>query len=227
MSKNLTIISLLICILIASNSNAQTKNINPKGKWFFGAEIGNNVVIPTTNKTTPKNHLQGGVLAEYYFARHWSLSAKIKFYKIATSFYQQGSSGWIFSSSTYSGTFNGKVLSAPISVKWEFRIFKNLGGSLKMGTTFNKEFDSIYENYTSNLNPEEYPTEYLGFLSGMWLNYFLDANSAIYFDYNLLSGAKKGEVSTFLGDGLIINSNLIISIGYKINISGKKNKKFN
>lgn len=103
------------------------QRINPKGKWYFGIEIGSND-ITSDELNLFKNSVQGGLLAEYYFATHWSISGKIKYFKTGVSFYNPDthSGGWFDLGSDESyGTFKGQVISIPIYLKWEFRIFKN------------------------------------------------------------------------------------------------------
>jgi len=192
--------------------------IDPKEKWFFGAEIGENKPR-NYNLTGSTSFLQAGLSAEYYFARHWSLSSKIKFYKTGVSFHQKGSggSGWfnLFSTSTHSGNYRGKKIAIPLFIKWEFRMFKNLGASLKLGYTYNIEIQTKYYDYTNNINTSQYKTNYISGISGIGFNYFLDNQSAIYLDIDSYGGTKKGEVSGLFSDGNVYNSNSIISIGYK------------
>jgi hypothetical protein len=69
------IIIILFC-LMQNNFFSQTKSIiNPKGKWYFGVEIGNNDVS-SLMESNSKSYLpfQAGIGVEYYFSRHWSLS---------------------------------------------------------------------------------------------------------------------------------------------------------
>ena len=76
---------LLLLILIPFFLNAQEKKnseiINPSGEWYFGAEIGPNIVKSYTLGER-NTFLQGGILVEYYIGKHWSLTGRIKYFKI-------------------------------------------------------------------------------------------------------------------------------------------------
>ena len=185
--------------LITTILYAQKTNINPKGNWFFGAEIGKNrIVTPSSDRN---NTIQGGILAEYYFARHWSLSSKIKYFDTGVSIdipEKLSSSGsfanFFVSSGTppYYGTFNGSVVSVPIFVKWEFRLFKNLGASFKIGYAYNFETKSEYVDYSTSLKAN-YPKIGEGINSGFGINYFINKNMAIYYEIESYNGASKGK----------------------------------
>lgn len=206
--------------LLSIKTLSQTKeNVNPKGNWFFGAEIGQNS-ITSYNLGESDKSVQGGVLAEYYFARHWSLSGKIKYYEIGVSFYQQGTSGWFGSPSTFVN-FSGAVISVPLNIKWEFRISKNLGGSLKLGYVYNFETES---NYAANTNTD-YPKQYGGINAGYGFNYFINNNYAVYLDIESFNGGEKGLRKGFLGDSYIITQNSLVSLGFKYNFKNYKQEK--
>ena len=178
---------------------AQKTNINPKGNWFFGAEIGKNRIV--TLSSDRNNTIQGGILAEYYFARHWSLSSKVKYFDTGVSIYipeKPSSSGsfanFFLSSGTppYYGTFNGSVVSVPIFIKWEFRLFKNLGASFKIGYAYNFETKSEYVDYSTSLKAN-YPKIGEGINSGFGINYFINKNMAFYYEIESYNGASKGK----------------------------------
>lgn len=215
-----TFSSFIIFSLFITTINAQISEVvNPKGKWFFGAEIGSNNIISFT-LDEDKSSIQGGLSAEYYFAKQWSVSTKLKYFKTGVSFYNPGSSGgFIFpSTSTYSGTFKGAVISIPLIIKWEFKIYKNIRANLKFGTAFNTEIESEYSNYSNNLNPEDYSKSYAGFISGIGFNYFLNSKSAVFLDFGTnISNTSKGKSEGFFGGREYNPSNRLISIGFKYN----------
>ena len=185
--------------LITTILYAQKTNINPNGKWFFGAEIGKNRIISLSSDRN--NKIQGGILAEYYFARHWCLSTKIKYFDTGVSINipekpsSPGSFANFFGSSgspPYYGTFNGSVISVPIFIKWEFRLFKNLGASFKLGYAYNFETKSEYVDYSTSLKAN-YPKIGEGINSGFGINYFINKNMAIYYEIESYNGASKGK----------------------------------
>ena len=216
-----TLIIILVC-LVQNKFFSQTNSIiNPKGKWYFGIEIGNNKVS-SLMESNSKNYfpLQGGIGVEYYFSRHWSLSSRIKYYETGVSFFKPGhsSSGGFLNldSDPYYGTFNGAVVSLPIDIKWEFRIYKNLGGSLKIGPTYNFETKSTYYNYSPNLITD-YPKQYAGINSGYGLNFFLNKKLALYLDFEYFTGSSKGYSDSFIGKNHYYTNNTFTNFGIKYN----------
>jgi len=212
-------VSIVLFSLFAEINAQTTEIVNPSGKWFFGAEIGlNNISSYELNK--PSNSFQGGLLSEYYFARHWSVSTKLKYFKTGVAFNQV----W----SKKSGDFKGKVIAIPIHIKWEFRIYKNIGGSLKAGLAYNKEIESVYLNYTGS--SEVYKNEYFGSVMGAGINYFITNKSAIYIEIESWQGTQKGKIDTSgplisfynsSNDGIVYTHNTLLSIGYKYHFSKK------
>ena len=129
-SMTLRILSFLLFLLASLQISAQEDSrINPKKNWYFGAEIGSNTI--TSIKPDHENSFQGGILAEYYFGQHWSLSARLKYFKTGISYHNQPDY-----------QFSGSVISMPINLNWEFGIAGNFNGNLKLVLsilrTFNK-----------------------------------------------------------------------------------------
>lgn len=216
------IIIILVCLMQSKFFSQTNTIINPKGKWYYGIEIGNNDVS-SLMESNSKSYFpfQAGIGAEYYFSRHWSLSSRIKLYETGVSFYKPGhsSSGGFLNldSDPYYGTFYGAVVSIPIDIKWEFRIYKNLGGSLKIGPTYNFETKSLYYNYSPNLSPD-YPKQYAGFNSGFGLNYFINKKVSLFIDVESFSGASKGYSDAFFGKNEYLTQNNLTNFGIKYNI---------
>jgi len=208
---------LLVVILVSLLSNtiiSQTNDIiNPKGKWFFGTEIGLNTITSYTLGES-KRSIQGGVLVEYYFAKHWSLYGRLKYFKTGLSFDEGPSGGGFFSSPRYSGIFNGMVLTIPVNVKWEFRIYKNLSGNLKLGYSYNMETKSEYVNYTSNLRTD-YPKHYGAVNPGLGITYFVNKKMGIYIDFENYFGPKRGRAPALLSYGTKHLNNLLFNVGVK------------
>jgi len=197
--------------------------VNPKGKWFFGADIGLNK-IENYNINNSKTNFQGGFLAEYYLLRNISITTNFKYLETGLSFYQPEyhPSGMGFFSSTphdeYSGTFRGNIISIPTNIKWEFRIIKNLKGYLKYGISFNQETKNKYSKYSVNIT-SNYDKFYIKKTGGIGLTYFINNNSAILIDTTILNGSKKGVIFNNYPQNL---QNTLFSIGYKYSFSKKQ-----
>ena len=212
------VIMLFLSLISNKIISQEIENVNPKGNWYFGAEIGSNN-INSFSAGGNKNSFQAGVLSEYYFSRHWSLSGRIKYFKTGVSFYKPNtySGGWINLGSEESfGNFDGAVISIPLDIKWEFRIYKNLAGNLKLGYAYNIETKSNYGNYSENLKTD-YPKQYGGFNIGYGLNYFMNKKTALYLDVEFYSGGAKGYSDGFFGKNYYYTQNVLINLGIKYN----------
>ncbi len=200
--------------------SAQEKEVvNPKGKWYFGAEIGKNT-ISSFELGESNTSFQAGVLAEYYFARHWSLIGRIKYFETGVSFYKPNthSGSWfdLGTDGSY-GSFNGAVITIPVNVKWEFRLHINLGASLKLGYTFAMEVKSEYGDYLNN--KPSFQKNYGGLNSGIGLNYFINDKMAVYIDNEFYIGnISKGREDGFFGPHHHFPTNRLINFGFKYQI---------
>tara|TARA_B110000114_G_C14989996_1_gene356164 strand:- start:265 stop:870 length:606 start_codon:yes stop_codon:yes gene_type:complete len=196
-------------------SQTRIENIHPKGKIFFGGELGGAIVKLENTDIS----FQGGFLVEYYISNHWSISSKIKYFQTGVSFYQEGTSG-LFGINERFGTFKGENIAVPLNIKWEFNILQNLSGNLKIGIAYNKELKGDYTNYSNNIDTKLFKSEYFGSVFGLGINYFLSNKSALYLDFEVLGGTKKGVKSRGLfNDEDIYNSSALVSIGYKYSFS--------
>jgi len=210
------ILFIIVLSLLSNKITSQTNDfVNPKGKWFFGVEMGTNKINSFSSGET-KTSFQGGILTEYYFARHWSVSGRIKYFETGVSFFQSGFyDGWFgLSEDLYSGTFKGAVIAIPVAIKWEFRIYKNLGANLKLGYALNIETKSTYSNYSSNLSTD-FPKQYGSFNAGVGLNYFINNKMAVYFDIERYLGSTKGQTVGFLGKSSYEVENVLMNFGIK------------
>ena len=213
---------IIVCPLLMygqQNNMIKKQIINPKGNWYFGAEIGTNK-ISSFSLGEPNTSFQGGVLAEYYFARHWSLSARIKYFETGVSFYDKGAdrtNGYFFSFEgrpSSSGIFKGAVIAIPLNIKWEYRIAKNFSGNFKGGLALTTETQNDYSKYSSNLNPSDYQSSYQSLNLGYGFNYFINKKIAIYIDFEYYHGEYPK------GNGHVPTNNLT-NFGIKYNF--KKN----
>lgn len=197
--------------------SSQTKEIiNPKGKWYFGAEIGQNLITSYSFGENEKS-LQAGILSEYYFARHWSLSGRVKYYETGVSFFKPSThtGGWFDLGSDESfGSFSGAVISIPLDIKWEFRVYKNLAGSFKLGYVHNFETKNSYGPYSEGADTN-FPKQFSGINAGYGLNYFIDKRYAVYLDIEAFGGGSKGHSEGFLYDSYHYTENSLISLGCK------------
>ena len=215
-----TFLNLILVFLFFASTQiySQQSNVNPAGKWFFGAELGTNAIRSSENDHTK---FQGGIAVEYYFARHWSLSSKIKYFETGVSFYIPSTpivNSYIFGSyggrPEYFGTFKGAVVAIPVYLKWEFRVYKNLAASVKIGYCNSIETKSEYINYSSNVETD-YPKRFDSYSSGFGLNYFINNKWAIYMDFDTYNGASKASLPNFLGSNSYSVQNDLSSLGLK------------
>ncbi len=188
--KVLGIFMILPCFLFSQN----------KKDWFLGAEIGNNTIISLYNK----NSFQGGVLAEYYFAKQWSLMGRIKYFKTGTT------------NNAETGYFDGAVISLPIDLKWEYHIIRNFKGNLYMGFALNQEVKSNY--YYPLGENTDYSKFFGNFNAGIGFSYFIKNKTAVFINYEtyLFGNTRDSKSSLF---PIIPNStnNNIFNIGIKYN----------
>jgi len=241
MKTQITIIIALFLQLIQS----QNKEIsNAKGNLYFGANIGlNNIgesttfILSETNYT--KKAFQGGIFAEYYFAKQWSLTSKISYFETGLNYYYHspgtsGSSGFggFFNygsaSSTSSANFSGQVLASSLQIKWEFRLIKDFKGYLKVGVGYYIETHSNYKNYFGDVNNGNYPTTYAGGISGIGFTYFLNDKYSIFAETEYHAGSTKyNSGESWLGNGDRQASNQLLSLGIKYKFKSFKNEKTN
>lgn len=210
------IILAVLCLLPSVLFAQATEIINPKDKWYFGAEIGPNIVGSYSLGESNKS-FQGGILAEYYFARHWSVAGLIKYYQTGVSFYRPDThtGSWFdLGSDEYYGKFDGAVLTLPVAIKWEFRVYRNLAASMKLGAAFNYEVKSNYGLYTESAKTD-YPRSYLSFNAGYGVNYFINKNFAAFLDVESFIGQSKGSYGTLLGPNYYNTENVLINFGVK------------
>lgn len=209
---------IFIPFLINAQETAETAIFNPKGNWYFGAEMGLNTISSFKLGESNKS-LQGGVLAEYYTGRHWSLGGRIKYFETGVSFYKPDthSGSWLdLGNDAYYGFFKGAVISIPVTLKWEFRIFKNFSGSLKLGYAHSFETKSTYTNYSENLKTD-YPKNYGSSNSGLGFNYLMNNKTAIYVDFETYFGGRKAKIPAIIFDNDQHVMNNLINIGLKHN----------
>lgn len=202
------IITILVLCLLSTKMISQTnESANPKGKWFFGAEFGLNTI--TSVHPDPENSIQGGILAEYYFAKHWSATGRMKYF----------STGVTNKNDPAKGLFDGAVISVPVNIKWEYKIATHFSASVQLGVAFNQEIKSNY--YYPPNEKTNYSTFYGTFNPGIGLHYFISEQTAIYMNYEAYVLGNDRDEADWLQ--IVPNSpnNNLFNIGVKHHFSTK------
>lgn len=189
--------------------------ISKKKDWFFGAEVGINAVT-SYNLGEANKSFQGGFVAEYYFNNHWSLIGKLKHFETGVSFFKTGTNGTYLSSATKALIFKGSVLSLPICVKWNYKLFSKLKGNLKVGLAYNFETKSNYKLAT-NIDTNN-PKSFGSFSAGLGLEYIANTKNILYLDFDTNQlGGYKGNDNGFILPTNYYTTNNLLSIGIKHN----------
>lgn len=211
-------LAILLLILGSNLVIAQTEKeiINPKGNFYFGAEMGLNAISSFSLGEQNKS-LQGGLLAEYYFAKHWSIVARVKYFETGTSFYRRNthSGSWLdLGHDAAYAVFNGAVISIPVNLKWEYRIHKNLNGYIRQGFAYNYETKSKYD-FSPNLNTNN-PKSFGSFNVGFGFNYFVSSKTSFFIDIETYQlGGHKGSDGSLFFPKNYYTTNSVINIGMK------------
>ena len=202
--KNKILILLALSLLSNKIISQTTEIINPNGKWFFGAEIGLNAI--TSVHPSRMTSIQGGILAEYYFAKNWSVNGRIKYFE----------TGVINKNNLANGFFEGAVISVPLNVIRKYQIINNFSGNFKIGIALNQEVKSNY--YYPTNEKTDYSKFYGSFNSGIGFNYFISKNTAIYLSYEVYVLGNDRDDANFLK--IVPNSpnNNLFNIGIKYNL---------
>jgi hypothetical protein len=154
------------------------------------------------------------------------LSARIKYHETGVSFYKPDTrSGSIYDLGNAESfvEFYGAVISIPLNLKYEFRIHRNLRGSLKLGYAYNIETKSDYANYSPNMKAD-YKKQYGSNNAGFGLNYFINNSLAVYADTELFLGTSKGHSDGFYKT-LHNTKNNLVNIGVKYNFGANNEAK--
>ena len=204
----------LLPLQIHAQDNPTSEIVNPKGNLYLGAEIGTNT-ITSFSHNGPDKSFQAGILAEYYFAKQWSVAGRIKYFETGVSFSKDSYSGAYFGQEGFAGIFKGAVIAIPVNIKWEYRVYKNLRGNLKLGLAYNYEIKSHYD-FSYNLSTD-HSKHFASLNSGIGMTYFLNKKLAVYFDYeNYDWGGYKGNSKSLFSKNYYTENNLI-NLGIKYN----------
>jgi hypothetical protein len=197
---------LLFPFITYSQKTNTIEVINPKGNLYLGAEIGTNAISTFIN-SEPNKSFQGGILTEYYFAKQWSVIGRVKYFQTGVSF---------INNSNYVN-FTGSVISIPINIKWEFRIYKNLKANLKLGGAYNFETKTNYNfppNFDTNISKS-----FSNLNTGFGLNYFITNKIIFYIDIETYKfGGYKGNSQGSIFSENYYTENNLINVGIKYNL---------
>ena len=184
-------ILLLLIILICVGNYAQITN----SKFLIGAEAGVNVNQSDYVNDTKKSSLQLGLLAEYQLSKNFSVMSKVKYYESQVIFsYSKIIGIGMFGNQYefYNCVYDGKVISIPFTINYNFKIYNNLSGSLRIGPSLNAEISKNY-NYPTEVK-RDYSSFFVGINGGVNLNYSTD--KLIYFvGFEPIFGAERGTTT--------------------------------
>lgn len=186
MKRNLT----LIVFFLTLNLFSQTEN-----KIFIGAETGININQSDYINDTQKITMQIGILCEYIIYKKFSIMGKLKYYESTVKFDYSRITGSNWFGNQYqfiNAEYNGKILSIPLTLNYNFKIHNKLSGSLRIGPSLNYELSSNY-NYPTEVN-KDYSKTFIGLNGGFSLNYDI-GKSIILFGFEPYFGAKRGSTS--------------------------------
>ena len=212
----------MMFISVCALSQTKIKLINPKGKWYFGAEVGLNK-ITSFSYGEANNSMSFGGIVEYYFGKHWSVQGKVKYIKTGVSFINQPDNGWDFgwikttqdvASSPVYNRFDGKAIVIPIDIKWEYRIHKNLHGIVKIGPSLTIETESNYAY--GNVDYSTFSKTFVTMNSGFGFNYYISKRYGVGVEFeNYFLGDSKGTTSGFLWNKTHYATNSLFNLQLK------------
>ena len=190
--------------------NAQEKKttaiVNPAGKWFFGAEIGPNI-ITSYNFNEPNKSLQGGVLAEFYTGRHWSLTGRFKYFETGVSF---------LNTKDNFKSYNRAVISIPVNIKCKINLDEKSVFYIKNGLAYNYGLTS--NNYSEYCLVEDEAKSFVSFNYGIGFEYYTSSNNILFIDLeHYVFGDYKGNNGGFFLPKNYYAENILINFGIKHN----------
>lgn len=169
------------------------QKITSNSKFLLGAEVGMNINQSDYINYSKKITFQGGVLGEYIFDKNFSLMGTIRYYESEVKFYSSDRIGktWIGGKyNIFDNEYNGKIINIPIVLNYNFKIYKNFAGSLKIGPSFNTEISRHY-NYEDTRIDQDNSKFFVGLTWGGNLNY--KTPKIIYFvGLEQMFGANRG-----------------------------------
>lgn len=180
--------------MITFSVNVSAQNIT-ENKFLFGAETGININQSDFINDTKKTSIQGGIIGEFILSKNFSIMGKLKYYESQVIFnYSKIIGSGIFGNhyQYFTCKYDGKIISLPITANYNFKIYRNFSGSLRLGPSLNSEISSKYD-YPAEVN-KDYGNFFVGITGGANLNY--NAEKTIYFiGFEPMFGAKRGSTT--------------------------------
>ena len=205
----------ILLFFLTLNIFSQTEN-----KFLIGAETGININQSDYVNDTQNISLQIGIFGEYSINKNFSIMGKLKYYESTINFHYSETTAGNWFGTQYKfieSVYNGKILSVPITINYNFEIHKKLSGSLRIGPSLNYELSSNY-NYPVEVN-KDYSKTFLGLNAGFNFNYDI-GKSIILFGIEPYFGAKRGSTSGTDFNGVMQTQNyrmenILLNIGIK------------
>ena len=213
--RKLILISLFPFLI---NAQSKTKIYNPKGKWYFGVEIGENRIL--SNEFYQSADAFFGFSTAYYFDKYWCIQSNLQYYKTEVA-YSYNSTFLSNGAKPYQTLFfQGNIISIPVTANWEFKIHKNFKGFLNLGSAFNIETNSNYVvPFVVNPDLSDFPTKYFSLNYGFGFKYYFSKNIAFTFSSIANYGGSKGSYSGFLSSKELVAKNSLNTFGVQYNFN--------
>lgn len=215
----------LLLILTSTSLLSQTNNHNNLyKKWFCGVELGLNE-ISSYIYNEPTLSFQGGIMAEYFYVKKWSFTARIKYLKIGESrgiAYISINNNPARVDLKYYKRFDGETISLFLNSKKEYNIVNNFKGFLKFGVVFNQEVVSKYNRYPEG-KKVNYPTFFVDYNVGLgFIRYFTAKKlTAFYIEFEFKGlGRDRHNAPIFILPQSANNS--LINFGLKFELNKEK-----
>lgn len=184
---------LFTILIMAFAGSSIAQNTTSNSKFLLGAEVGMGISQSDYLNYSQKMTLQGGVLGEYIFDKNFSLMGKIRYYESEVKFSSSeiiGRTKLGYKYETFYNHYNGKIISIPIVLNYNFKIYKNFSGSLKIGPTLDTEISRHY-NYEDKRIDQDNSKFFVGLTFGANLNY--KTPRVVYFvGLEQIYGANRG-----------------------------------
>lgn len=206
----------LLLLFLTLNLFSQTKT-----KIFIGAEMGLNINQSDYIKDSQNITMQAGILSEYVLNKHFSIMGKLKYYESAVRFNYSRVTGSNWFGTEYDfvdAEYKGKILSIPLTFRYNFRIINKISGSVGIGPSLNYELSSIY-NYPTEVN-KNFSRTFIGLNTGFNFNYNI-GKSTVFVGFEPYYGAKRGSRNGkgfYSGNATTITypmENMLLNIGVK------------
>lgn len=196
--------------------------LSPKGHSFAGLEGS-----ATVASNSPYNQISASVAAvgEHYFANQWSLGLRLRITKYNLNESRGGtqtttsSSGGMgpslagmFSQSTGFIDYESTQVAVPLSLKWNFRIFRSVHGFLRTGPSLSVKLNSKYEN-SEQLEVQDKVFS-PGWESGGGMHFQFKNSGMLFVDYSFGTGPAPATFSSLGIQPPSRAANHYIGLGY-------------